>query len=326
MPNGILSSGSFDVPLVSIVIPIFNCGRYIRTAIESVLSQTLQDFEVIVIDDGSTDNSRDVVRSFSDRRIRLIEEYENAGPSRARNIGIDAAKGQWIAILDGDDWYDPQRLKTLLEIAISEQVDAIADDLYIFYEGQKEASTTWVREYAIKLPDRCLLSPLDLVNNEIGVIKAIFKRSLFYKEGHRYNEARVYGEDFLLYLDILLGGTNFIFVKRPMYYLRRGDTGSLTTDRLKLVERVIELRQSLLNRADVKDRPGLVDALVKNIYELSILKRYHSFVAPMRVGNYAAGVKLLINDRQIWHAIIKQVLNMIGRKFRRIEFRFVNNQ
>lgn len=86
---------------VSVVIPAYNCERYIARTIDSVLAQTRPADEIIVVDDGSTDKTADVIRSFGDRVI-LIQQ-ENAGASAARNTGIKAASGDWIAFLDGDD-------------------------------------------------------------------------------------------------------------------------------------------------------------------------------------------------------------------------------
>ena len=91
-------------PMVSVIIPTFNRAHLIGRAIKSVLNQTYQDFEIIVIDDGSTDNTGEIIRSFTDKRIKYIKKYKkNKGISVARNIGIKVARGKYIALLDSDD-------------------------------------------------------------------------------------------------------------------------------------------------------------------------------------------------------------------------------
>jgi len=95
--------------MVSVVIPAFNAGRFIKRTIESVLSQTYRDFEIIVVDDGSTDNTAEVVRSYGPK-VRYIYQ-ENAGDGPSRNTGISAAKGDWIAFLDHDDEWLPEKLE-----------------------------------------------------------------------------------------------------------------------------------------------------------------------------------------------------------------------
>lgn len=104
-----------NVPAVSVVIPLYNKSPYIARALNSVLSQTIQDFEVIVVDDGSTDNGAEVVKVFNDPRIRLIQQ-KNRGVSAARNRGIEEAHAELIAFLDADDEWMREHLRTLLRL------------------------------------------------------------------------------------------------------------------------------------------------------------------------------------------------------------------
>lgn len=100
---------------VSIVIPIYNKEPFVAEAIQSVLAQTFQDFEIVIIDDGSTDGSLEVVQAVSDERFRIIRRV-NGGAAAARNTGIEAAQGEWIAFLDADDIWFPDSLKVRLAI------------------------------------------------------------------------------------------------------------------------------------------------------------------------------------------------------------------
>lgn len=102
-------------PRVSIVIPSYNCDRYLPEAIESVLAQTYQDFEIIVVDDGSTDRTSEVLQGYGDR-VRAIRQ-QNQGVAKARNHGIQQSQGAWIAFLDADDVLLPHKLAAQLAIA-----------------------------------------------------------------------------------------------------------------------------------------------------------------------------------------------------------------
>lgn len=90
-------------PVLSVVMPVYNAGRYVRMAIDSVLNQTYTDFELILINDGSTDDSQDVLNGFSDHRIRILSNKQNQGIVYARNRGLSEARGKYIAPFDADD-------------------------------------------------------------------------------------------------------------------------------------------------------------------------------------------------------------------------------
>jgi glycosyltransferase involved in cell wall biosynthesis len=96
-------------PLITVVIPAYNRERYVASAVESVLNQTYQNLEIIVVDDGSTDGTVKALEPYAGRIILFCQP--NAGVSAARNVGIRAARGHWIAFLDSDDWWKPQKLE-----------------------------------------------------------------------------------------------------------------------------------------------------------------------------------------------------------------------
>jgi glycosyltransferase involved in cell wall biosynthesis len=101
-------------PLVSVVVPVYNVERYVAAAIQSVLDQTYDTFELLLIDDGSPDRSVEICQQFTDPRIRLLRQ-ENRGLSGARNTGIREAKGEYVAFLDSDDQWQPEKLRSHVE-------------------------------------------------------------------------------------------------------------------------------------------------------------------------------------------------------------------
>ncbi|MBN1217552.1 MAG: glycosyltransferase family 2 protein [Anaerolineae bacterium] len=123
-------------PSVSIIIPTHNMARFIGEAIKSVLAQTFQDFEIIVVDDASTDNTAQVISKIQDSRLNYLFHQKNRGPSAARNTGIGAAKGEFIALLDADDLWLPTKLCKQLSLF---QQDP---NLGIVYCGAYEVDTT----------------------------------------------------------------------------------------------------------------------------------------------------------------------------------------
>lgn len=126
---------------VSVVMPIYNALDYLRPALDSVVDQTLREIEIICIDDGSTDKSLGILKEYQqkDSRIRIVTQ-NNAGPSAARNKGITRARGEYIAFLDADDFYEPTLLETLYGIAKKDDLD-IAVSRYDIYNSRKSAFT-----------------------------------------------------------------------------------------------------------------------------------------------------------------------------------------
>lgn len=114
------------MPIFSVILPCYNVERFLPRAIESVLSQTYTDFELLVVIDGSPDNSCQIVESYAqkDRRIKVFEK-ENGGLSDARNYGLERATGQFIYFMDSDDWIEPDLLAENLKIIETENIDLV---------------------------------------------------------------------------------------------------------------------------------------------------------------------------------------------------------
>lgn len=110
-----------DYGLVSIIMPNYNSGEYLRETLESVFLQTYQNWELLFVDDSSTDNSLDIVREYSDDRIRVFVNEKNSGAAVSRNTALKAAKGRWIAFLDSDDLWNEDKLATQLSFMYREK-------------------------------------------------------------------------------------------------------------------------------------------------------------------------------------------------------------
>tara|TARA_R110001583_G_scaffold69129_2_gene196179 strand:- start:20884 stop:21657 length:774 start_codon:yes stop_codon:yes gene_type:complete len=178
--------------LVSIIMPSYNNGQYINKSISSVLSQTYTNWELIIIDDASDDNTLSVVRYFTDKRIKVFSNSINKGVSRTRNIGIEAARGQYIAFLDSDDLWFPNKL-SLQITALKENVNAVCS-----HGSYIRTDLNGKHLGYVKAESNVYLNTL-YKGNFIGNLTGIIDRS---KVGTILQKP-VGHEDYLMWLDVL---------------------------------------------------------------------------------------------------------------------------
>lgn len=128
--------------MISVVIPVYNVEKYLAQCVDSVLGQTYQDYEIILVDDGSPDNCPTICDSYAarDSRVRVIHQ-PNGGLSAARNTGLSAATGEYIYFLDSDDYIEPTALADLVSVAQQEQADVVFFDGYVFFDECEEDNT-----------------------------------------------------------------------------------------------------------------------------------------------------------------------------------------
>jgi len=124
------------LPYISIVIPTYNHAKFIFKALQSVLHQTYENWEAIVIDNHSTDDTSKIIKKFNDPRIKFLKIVNNGVIAKSRNLGINNAKGEWIAFLDSDDWWTNDKLETCLN-NIDDKVDLIYHDLQVVHDKYK---------------------------------------------------------------------------------------------------------------------------------------------------------------------------------------------
>jgi succinoglycan biosynthesis protein ExoO len=212
-------------PEVSFIIPGYNVEEFITRAVSSVLAQTLQNFEVVLVNDGSTDRTASIMAQLaaSDPRVRFINLNENRGPSAARNAALAEATGEWLSVVDADDQISPDRTVELLKIALSTSADIVADNLELI-DGHSGAvlATAFPQArnpYHFQVTDSEYVrrNRMDTPGFKFGYLKPVFRRSLIERGGVRYDERVRIGEDYMLCLRALLSGARFIITSRAMY-------------------------------------------------------------------------------------------------------------
>lgn len=236
-------------PLVSCIVPVCNAELYLRQCVSSILGQTVEDIEILLIDDGSNDGSPSLCDDLasSDRRVRVFHQ-ENAGVSVARNKGLSEACGEYVGFVDADDWLSPDAYERCLEV-----MRADGTDLCIM--GHREVVGSNVFDsHALDgadwpLSDRSLIRRyLDVKNKGqiASVSVSMIKRDLVEREGLRFREGLAICEDMLFMVGASQDAGHVSGVAEPLYCYRRDNGLSATTGYVPfLYEQMLVVREEL---------------------------------------------------------------------------------
>jgi glycosyltransferase involved in cell wall biosynthesis len=232
------------MPEVSVVIPAYNAAAYLPTAIHSVLAQSFSDLEIIVVDDGSTDNTGEVVASFGSL-IHYQRTY-NSGPAAARNCGIVKSVGKYIAFLDADDWWLPHKLESQLRVLSQNPGMAFVCSDWFNGETGEEPMVSGLSGY--KAWERKASFDLMLEENFVNTSTIVVEHEKLIKVGHFWESLRG-AEDRHYWLRLLLTGDAFI-VKEILAF-RRFHPGN-TSATLRFVESQVMMMDDVLKWPVVK--------------------------------------------------------------------------
>ena len=302
--------------LVSILLPAYNSRHLIGTAIQSVLRQTQRRFELIVINDCSTDDTAKVVARLAhgDGRIKLLRTARNSGPAAARNIGFEAARGRWIALLDSDDSYLPDRLARLLELAEANAADMVSDNLLMIPAG----GTPY-----LLIPPNLLGHPQHLTAAEFiyrnigdpknprlsyGFMQPMIRRDFLLRHGLRYDERNRFGEDFMLYIACLRAGARW-WVTPEVYYYYATRPGSLTEVQSSGdLRRIAQLEEDFLRDPGVLRDAALCDALRQHKAKIDRSYYYRAFTDAVKRGRFAEAGRLLVQSPSSSRYIVRETM------------------
>lgn len=210
--------------LISIIMPAYNAESFIEASIKSVLAQTYQNWELLIVDDGSTDNTFSIAQGFAliNQKIK-ISQQSNQGASVARNTAIEQAAGQWLAFLDADDLWEPQKLER--QMAVSE---AIPQADLIYTSGWKFAGNNPLQrdDYDIKggLHNASEMYKLLYLYNDIPTLSVMARRDKVIAVGPM--QPNLLCEDWDLWLRMALAGANYYGMHERLFYYRKHSAGA----------------------------------------------------------------------------------------------------
>lgn len=216
--------------LLSIVIPIYNAEKYLKETIHSVLNQTYSNFEIIAVNDGSTDHSLEILQQFTDERIQIINK-ENTGVSDTRNKAIKAAHGKYICFLDADDYLSPQYLERMYMTAEENSADMVVCN-YLPFRGIPDFSN--VKSEAIAVQSTDILVQAGVLTS---ACTKLIKKSTLSKYNIEFDTNLTFGEDLFFCWKAYLASDNVWMIDEKLYGYRMAGTGATSKYHPELYEK-----------------------------------------------------------------------------------------
>ena len=274
------------LPMVSILMPVYKTAPYLREAIDSILSQSFTDYELIVLNDCSPDNADEILDTYSDPRIVRYRGEKNVGLSNVLNVGIGMAWGKYIARMDSDDVSYPDRLRIQVEYLESHpDIDLVSVGMQLF--GAKD--DVWVRE---PNPEKVKINAL--FHSPILHASSMWRRERFEENGLRFRQEMVPSEDYDLWTRALVKGLKLVNLRQVLYKYRIHPAQATTrTDLTSEKDRIVQ--QNYLR--------GALPSLSETDREAFPNRLWSVFFANLRIGFFNR--KLLAQRLYKMHKIYK---------------------
>lgn len=297
---------------VSFIVPAYNVEKYIKQCIDSLLNQSLKEIEVIVVNDGSTDNTLEILHSYDDKRLIVITK-ENEGASAARNDGIKAARAKFIINIDADDFVDEDYAKDTFSMANEFGADVVVTDMFRDFGKHKK----YITDYKIKD---------GLLNKELYFKKMILSKGVCHNavnkliktdllKSNPFPEGIFLGDDLNTTPKVIYNADKIVKINKAYYHYRTGENNTSGFESLRGIKDHKFVYDDLINFCNQnvkKDKKELISALehrkIKGVYMPLISSR-----PDPNNQNYVAGLKILKDDME-W------ILNSAG--FKKLRFKY----
>lgn len=281
-------------PLVSVIIPVYNTGPYLKRCIGSISTQTLRDIEIIIIDDGSEHTTADMCDQLaaSDSRIRVLHK-KNEGVSVARNVGLSMALGKYIGFVDSDDWIASEMYNALYTIAEKGAYDIIMCDALTILDGKKETVDTFTQIKQSSWLSKQDITPDMLCEVAGSACRALYSRGFIEANSISFPVGLKLSEDRIFNISALGNSKGFYYLKQPFYYryVRKGsaaygyhsDAAVIITKAYSEIEKILKESwngSSYINaykKQEVASFYGAINAIYSP-NGLTLLERYAKMV------------------------------------------------
>ncbi len=282
-------------PLVSIIIPTYNHAKYLDRALKSVIDQTYKNWEIIVVDNFSSDNTEEVILKYKDGNIKYVKVKNNGVIAKSRNIGISYATGDWIAFLDSDDWWEKNKLEECINcLSKNINIDLIYHDLKLINKKNKTLFKKRIKSFGLAKP---VIKNLMLKGNIICNSSVIVRKKIINEIGGiNESEDIIAAEDFNTWLRVAEISDNFVYLPLKLgFYFEHSmgvsqrdmsaPTRIATKDFLKYLsdfeQKKFEARMSYIKGKFEYSNTNLIDAKVHLLFTIKhgyIMLKFRAFI------------------------------------------------
>ena len=254
--------------LISVIIPVYNVEKYLRECVDSVLSQSYENFEIILVDDGSTDNSGKICDEYAEKYDKItVVHKENGGLSDARNKGLSLAQGEYIYFLDSDDFIVPEAFEELVSAIIRTNADFVFFDSLSFEDEGRDydIEQRYIRkkDYGTQKGEKILLETLRNKDYHSAVPLCFIKKQMFNKPDLQFVSG-IYYEDSIFTYNLFMSAENVAHCSKA-YYHRRYRSASIMTAKknTKYFDSICRVYESVL---EFSQKENKMDSTVAKIY------------------------------------------------------------
>jgi succinoglycan biosynthesis protein ExoO len=325
-------TASQPLPRVTVAIPVYNSETTLARCLRSVTQQTLRDIEILVADDCSTDSSVGVAEAMAldDSRIRVIRLSPNGGKPRAMNVMIAEARGQWVAVLDADDAYHPQRLERLVDAAERLDVQMVADNIFYIDAGIDQIVRTG---FDIETGPRiiCTKDLLDTTNTfasfDYGILKPMVRRDFLLTHGLTYYEHTRLAEDFYYLLNFFVAGGRACLLSEPMYYwtlpfgtISRKWTGTGNGAWRYDYRQALQANQYYITKMIERNEMGVVAMLQARSHQYKAMIHYLDAQRLAADRNWLRCAKTILAHPCTYRLLLGRIIGRLGRRLIRPKY------
>lgn len=293
---------------VSIIIPVYNAEITIRETLDSVLSQTYTNFEILICLDACTDNTESIVKSFNDQRIKILVNDFNLGAGKSRDKAINQATGDWFSFIDADDLWERSRLEKIVKLVIKYPLMVIFDNLFIFSNSKNIKLLRGDNAFSNQgLPK--LVSVMDLIESPTLLLQPTFSRNLLElsKAEHSHH---AYGEDTFFLLKLCAYSEGLIYIPDALYGYRVGHLSASTNP--NKYSMLIDVYQKLLPEFDKSLE--IKNALLKKINLIKIEEDRFYFTQLIKNKKIISSIYYLIKKPCVIYYVFKHNIEKLTLK------------